>query len=144
LATTIVRGRVTGLFLGRTRIAALVDAVAGAPGALPSLRTLVYGAAPIAPETLERALRCLGSVLLQIYGMSECPFPITTLRKHDHRDPAHRGSCGLPTAMNDVRVLDNAGRPAGPGAVGQIAVRGPQMMREYWRDPDATAATVVD
>jgi acyl-CoA synthetase (AMP-forming)/AMP-acid ligase II len=104
----------------------------------------VYGAAPMPPELLEQALACFGSVLLQIYGMSECPFPITTLRKDDHGDPARRGSCGLPTAMSEVRVLDDDGRPAPPGTVGRIAVRGAQMMREYWRDPEATAATLVD
>jgi acyl-CoA synthetase (AMP-forming)/AMP-acid ligase II len=143
LAATIVRERVTMLFLVPTMIAALVDAVGGAPNALPSLRTVVYGAAPIAPEPLARALVCLGPVLLQIYGMSECPFPITTLRKADHLDPRRHGSCGAPTAMNDVEILDRDGRALPVGEVGQIAVRGPQMMREYWRDPEATAAALV-
>ena len=144
LAALIERERVTLLFLVPTMIAALVDAVGGVAGALPSLRTVVYGAAPIAAEPLARALACLGPVLLQIYGMSECPFPITTLRKADHLDARRRGSCGLPTAMNDVRILDADGRDLPDGEVGQIAVRGPQMMREYWRDPEATAAVLVD
>ena len=143
LAATIAGERVTMLFLVPTMITALVDAVGGVSGALPSLRTVVYGAAPIAAEPLERALACLGPVLLQIYGMSECPFPITTLRKEDHLDPRRRGSCGLPTAMNEVQVLGLDGAPLATGEVGQIAVRGPQMMREYWRDPEATAAALV-
>jgi long-chain acyl-CoA synthetase len=46
--------------------------------------------------------------------------------------------------MNEVRVLDGDGRILPPGAVGQIAVRGPQLMREYWDDPEATAARLVD
>ncbi len=144
LAATIARERVTMLFLVPTMIAALVDAVGGIAGALPSVRTLVYGAAPIAAEPLERALACLGPVLLQIYGMSECPFPITSLRKADHLDPRRRASCGLPTAMNELRILDPEDRPLPSGEVGQIAVRGPQMMREYWQDPEATAAVLVD
>ncbi len=144
LAATIARERVTMLFLVPTMISALVDAVGGVAAALPSLRTLVYGAAPIAPEPLERALACLGPVLLQIYGMSECPFPITTLCKADHLDARRRGSCGLATAMNEVQILDRDGAPLPAGEVGQIAVRGPQMMREYWRDPQATAAVLVD
>jgi len=142
LAETIARERVTMLFLVPTMIAALVEALGGTPGALPSLRTLVYGAAPIPPDALQRALACLGPVLLQIYGMSECPFPITTLRKADHLDPALQGSCGAPTAMNEVRVVDLDGQPLPAGEVGQIAVRGPQMMREYWQDPEATAAVL--
>ena len=143
IAGMIARERVTMLFMVPTMIAGLVDAVGDRSGALPSLRTLVYGAAPIAPELLERALACLGPVLLQIYGMSECPFPITSLRKADHLDPQRRGSCGLPTALNDVRILDVDGQPLAPGEVGRIAVRGPQMMREYWQDPVATAEALA-
>jgi acyl-CoA synthetase (AMP-forming)/AMP-acid ligase II len=45
--------------------------------------------------------------------------------------------------MNEVRVLGADGAPLEPGAVGQVTVRGPQMMREYWRDPQATVATLV-
>jgi acyl-CoA synthetase (AMP-forming)/AMP-acid ligase II len=144
LCATIARERVTTLFLVPTMIAALVAAARHAPDACRSLRTVVYGAAPITAELLDAALACFGPVLLQIYGMSECPFPITSLRKEDHLDPLHRGSCGLPTAMNEVRVLDGDGRVLPPGAVGRIAVRGPQLMREYWNDPEATAARLVD
>ena len=143
VVATIARERVTTVFLVPTMVAALVDEAERTGGACASLRTLVYGAAPMPGELLERALTRFGSVLLQIYGLSECPFPITTLRKDDHLDPRLRGTCGLPTAMNEVRVLGADGEPLAPGAVGQIAVRGPQMMREYWRDPEATAATLI-
>ena len=144
LRAAIARERVTTVFLVPTMIAALVDDPASTPAAFASLRTVVYGASPIAPDVLDRALALFGPVLLQIYGMSECPFPITTLRKREHLDAARRRSCGLPTTMNEVRVLDSSGQPVAPGAVGQIAVRGPQMMREYWDDPAATAESVVD
>jgi acyl-CoA synthetase (AMP-forming)/AMP-acid ligase II len=135
--------RISLLFLVPTMIAALLEGAAE-PAEFASLRTLVYGAAPIPDEVLSRALDVLGPVLLQIYGLSECPFPITSLRKEDHLDSARRGTCGLPTALNDVRVLDGDGHAARAGEVGTIAVRGPQMMREYWRDPEATAAALVD
>ncbi|MCC6849106.1 MAG: AMP-binding protein [Deltaproteobacteria bacterium] len=134
--------RVTTLFLVPTMIAALVDSLPGE--SLANLRTIVYGAAPMSEDLMLRALDALGPVLLQIYGLSECPFPITTLRKEDHLDPLRRGSCGLPTAQNDVLVLDAGGAPLAPGEVGTIAVRGPQLMREYWCDPEATAAALVD
>jgi acyl-CoA synthetase (AMP-forming)/AMP-acid ligase II len=143
LRDLIRRERVTMLFLVPTMIASLLEGAGGA-AAFASLRTLVYGAAPIPDEVLTRALDVLGPVLLQIYGLSECPFPITSLRKEDHLEPALRGTCGLPTALNEIRVLDGVGRPVPAGEVGTIAVRGPQMMREYWRDPTATAAVLVD
>ena len=139
----IERERVSLLFLVPTMIASLVD---GAPRreAFASLRTVVYGAAPIPEDLMVRALDALGPVLLQIYGLSECPFPITTLRKEDHLEPARRASCGLPTALNEVEVLDLDGRELPAGEVGTIAVRGPQLMREYWCDPEASAAALVD
>ncbi len=139
----IARERVTMLFLVPTMIASLIDGAASAH-ALTSLRTVVYGAAPIADDVLVRALDVLGPVLLQIYGLSECPFPITTLRKEDHQDPLRRGSCGLPTAQNEIQVLGPDGASLPAGEVGTIAVRGPQLMREYWCDPDATAVALVD
>jgi acyl-CoA synthetase (AMP-forming)/AMP-acid ligase II len=144
LRELIARERVTTLFLVPSMIAALVDDPGADPAAFASLRTVVYGAAPMPAELMARALALFGPVLFQIYGMSECPFPITTLRKEDHLDPRLRGSCGLPVASSEVRVLDAAGRPAAPGTVGRIAVRGPQLMREYWQDPAATAAAIVD
>jgi acyl-CoA synthetase (AMP-forming)/AMP-acid ligase II len=143
VVATIARERVTTVFLVPTMVAALVDEAERTGDPCASLRTLVYGAAPMPGELLERALERFGPVLLQIYGLSECPFPITTLRKDDHLDPRLRGTCGLPTAMNEVRVLGADGEPLEPGAVGQVTVRGPQMMREYWRDPQATVATLV-
>lgn len=139
----IARERVSLLFLVPTMIASLIDGAAR-PEELASLRTLVYGAAPIPEDLMVRALDVLGPVLLQIYGLSECPFPITTLRKEDHLEPARRGSCGTPTALNEVEVLDEAGVALPPGEVGTIAVRGPQLMREYWGDPEATAAALAD
>lgn len=141
--TMIARERVTMLFLVPTMIASLIERGRG-DDVFRSLRTLVYGAAPIPDDVLTRALATLGPVLLQIYGLSECPFPITTLRKEDHLDPARRGSCGLPTALNEVEVLDADGRPLPAGEVGTIAVRGPQLMREYWQDPVATSSALVD
>ncbi|MCC6766023.1 MAG: AMP-binding protein [Deltaproteobacteria bacterium] len=139
----VARERVTLIFLVPTMIAALV-ADPARKEMLASLRTVVYGAAPMPEDLMVRALDVLGPVLLQIYGLSECPFPITTLRKDDHLDPRRRGSCGLPTASNELRVLDATGVPQPPGEVGTIAVRGPQLMREYWCDPEATAAALVD
>jgi acyl-CoA synthetase (AMP-forming)/AMP-acid ligase II len=139
----LARERVTMLFLVPTMIASLIEKGDGGD-VFRGLRTLVYGAAPIPDDVLVRALATLGPVLLQIYGLSECPFPITTLRKEDHLDPARRGSCGLPTALNEVEVLGRDGRQLPPGEVGTIAVRGPQLMREYWQDPAATAAALVD
>ncbi len=144
LRATIARERVTTIFLVPTMIAALLDEPGGAPDAFASLRTIVYGAAPIPADLLARALDRFGPILLQVYGLSECPFPITTLRKADHLDHARRGTCGQPTAMSEVRVLAPDGTMLAPGEVGQIAVRGPQRMREYWRDPEATAAALVD
>ncbi|MEO6029168.1 MAG: AMP-binding protein, partial [Candidatus Binatia bacterium] len=138
----IRRERVTATFLVPTMVASLIEKAE--PGVLESLRTVVYGAAPMPDDVIVRSLDILGPVLLQIYGLSECPFPITTLRKEDHHEASRRGTCGLATALNQVQVLGPDGGPLPPGEVGTIAVHGPQLMREYWCDPTATATALVD
>ncbi|GAA1917846.1 fatty-acid--CoA ligase FadD8 [Microbacterium aoyamense] len=115
---------------------------------LPSLRTLIYGSAPITPTRLAQAVELLGPVLIQLYGQSEVPNWGTTLSKSDHqlaqRDPEILSSCGRPSTMVDVLICDEEGHPVPNGTTGEICLRAPYQMVEYWRNPEATAATVVD
>lgn len=93
LAALRVRG-ITWTFLVPTMLYRLLDAV-GDPEEF-GLRTVVYGAAPITPGRLARALEVFGPVFVQLYGQTECPNWGTRLAKDDH-DPARPellGSCG--------------------------------------------------
>ena len=142
LVHTVAAQGVTTCSLAPTMIAALIDHLAERPsdrGALASLRRITYGASPMPPAVLRRAVREPGVDLWQGYGMTELSGNAVFLGPAAHRA----------AAAGDDRLLSAAGRPA-PGVDvrigddGEILVRAPQVMAGYWEDPDATAATLVD
>ncbi len=106
----------------------------------PSLRMVQYGASPIAPELLRRALRVFRCEFLQFFGMTETS-GCSLLRPEDHDpdDEAKLASAGTDATGFETRVVDADDRPVGPGVVGEIVTRGPAVMREYWNRPVETA-----
>jgi len=102
-----------------------------------SLRRICYGASPIAPALLERAMARFGRVFAQTYGQAESPMVITCLKPEEHD---RIGSCGRPFFLAEVAVFDDEDKPLKPGEKGEIVVRGPQLMARYWNRPEATAA----
>ncbi|MDT7703760.1 MAG: fatty-acyl-CoA synthase [Pseudonocardiales bacterium] len=143
-ALTLVRSAgITWTFLVPTMIYRLLD-IAGEHEDL-ALRTIVYGAAPIAPSRLARGLEVFGRVFVQLFGQTECPNWGTRLAKDDH-DPARPellGSCGRASIMADVMVVDDAGEPLPAGETGEICLKAPYTLDEYLDAPEATAAKFV-
>jgi fatty-acyl-CoA synthase len=138
----IERSAVNVTFLVPTMIYALLDAAAAGPARrLESLRTVFYGAAPMAPERLRQAIAIFGPVFMQLYGQTEAPLCISTLRRdeHDLAQPERLGSCGKPAAGLCVSLLDENGREVPLGGIGEICVRGPLVMEAYHRRPEETA-----
>ncbi|HLH48974.1 MAG TPA: AMP-binding protein [Roseiarcus sp.] len=101
-----------------------------------ALRSISYGASPIAPALLKRAEKRFGRIFAQTYGQAESPMVITCLKPEDHD---RVGSCGRPFTIVDVAVFDEQDRPLAPGERGEIVCRGPQTMAYYWNNPEATA-----
>ncbi|GAY08274.1 class I adenylate-forming enzyme family protein [Pseudonocardia sp. N23] len=131
---------ITWMFLVPTMIYRLLDAAGGA--AAHRLRTVVYGAAPIAPNRLSAALELFGPVFVQLYGQTECPNWGTRLAKSDH-DPARPGllgSAGRASIAADVQVVAASGEALPAGATGEICLRSPYTLDCYLDDPTATAA----
>ncbi len=122
-------------FLVPTMLAMILEEPALASVRL-ALRTISYGASPIAPALLERAQARFGRVFAQTYGQAESPMVITCLRPDEHD---RIGSCGRPFTFVDVAILDDDDRPLRPGEIGEICCRGPQTMAYYWNRPEATA-----
>jgi acyl-CoA synthetase (AMP-forming)/AMP-acid ligase II len=109
-----------------------------------ALRLIVYGASPIAEATLRRAIEVFGCEFMQGYGMTETTAAATYLMPEDHRralagEPRLLLSAGRPLLGTEVRVVDAEDRPLPPGQVGEIVVRGPQLMSGYWNLPEASA-----
>jgi fatty-acyl-CoA synthase/long-chain acyl-CoA synthetase len=133
----------TWTFAVPTMLYRLLDRLGSTPPP-PSLRTIVYGAAPMSPARLGEALRLFGPVFIQIYGQTECPNFITTLGKDEHADGQLLTSCGRPVPFVDLRIGSDEGHIEEPGAIGEIEVRSPYLLTGYYRNDDATSGAMSD
>jgi len=112
---------------------------------LSSLKTIRYGASPIAPDVLKRAIEVFGDVFVQGYGLTEGSMPLTLLTKEDHimdgtEERLRRlGSIGREVTVAKVKIMDEHGNFLPPGEIGEIVVQSDQLMKGYWKNPDATA-----
>src|SRR5438270_1639553 len=109
---------------------------------LSSVRFFFSGAAPLAPEPARRLIARVGRPIIQGYGLTETS-PVT------HANPVDAAileSIGPAIAGTEDRIVDleTGTRDLPAGEVGEIAVRGPQVMRGYWNKPDDTAAVIRD
>lgn len=116
---------------------------------LSSLRSLVYGAAPISEALLERAIAALPQAeIMQAYGMTELS-PVATINPAASHAAAGRRlgrhrSAGRPTSAVELRIVDLDGNELRRGQVGEVVVRGPNVMQGYWHKPEQTAAAIRD
>lgn len=120
-----------------------LDTAAAARLDLSSLQTLTWGGSP-AGAALVAAVRSRlpGRLTGNGYGMTETASLISQASAEDHI--ARPDSVGRPVPVGDVRIVAADGRPLGVGQTGEIQVRGPQVMRGYWGQPEASAAVLVD
>jgi long-chain acyl-CoA synthetase len=108
---------------------------------LSALRVCVSGGAALPVEVLRGFEAAFGCVILEGYGLSETS-PVASFNHPDRvRKP---GSIGTPIRGVEMRVVDDAGRDVAPGEVGEIAIRGANLMKGYWQRPEATAEAVPD
>ena len=97
-------------------------------------------------EDLKAAIRRIGPVFVQLYGQGETPMTGTYFRAQEHRiegpESKRLASCGHVRSGIELRILDDNDEEVARGAVGEICVRGPSVMKGYWRRPEATAAAL--
>ncbi|MCC5986182.1 MAG: long-chain-fatty-acid--CoA ligase [Pararhodobacter sp.] len=115
----------------------------------PHLEVIYYGAAPIAESVLRRALDTFECPLIQGYGLSESTGGIAYLNEVDHQKalagrPELLKSTGRAVVLAALRVVDVEGNEVPPGTVGELCIRGPNVMLGYWRKPEMTAETIRD
>jgi acyl-CoA synthetase (AMP-forming)/AMP-acid ligase II len=105
------------------------------------LRYVNTSAAPLAPELQERFKLITGVPVTQGYGLTETS-PTTHVNPQEH---IKVGSIGTPVALTEQRISDPSTLEELPvGQVGELWIRGPQVMQGYYQDPQATAAALVD
>ncbi len=112
---------------------------AAAEADIRSLRWIMCGAAPVPVTTVEAYAR-RGINVIEVYGMTECCGPACVIDPED--GPLRPGSTGKPFFHTEVRIVDSEGRDTAPGEAGELVLRARHVMKEYWRNPEATAAAL--
>lgn len=113
------------------------------PCNLSSLRAVISGGAPLPPRVAEEFQDHSGATIVEGYGLSEAG-PVTHVGPLD--GTAISGTIGLPISDTDARIVDAASGTEflQDGAIGEMVVRGPQVMLGYWEDREATAEVLRD
>ena len=140
---TIARERINFTLLVPTMIYVMLDHPSLDKADLSSLELLLYGASAMSPSRLVEGIKRIGPVFSQLYGQTEC-YPVSVLRKADHdpKTPELFTSCGFPIAACQVKILDDNDQEVPTGEAGEICVRAPHVMAEYWKRPEQTAETL--
>jgi long-chain acyl-CoA synthetase len=106
-----------------------------------SVRLAVCGAAPASVELLEKFENRYGIGLIEGYGLSEGSCASTANPLHGKRKP---GTVGIPLPGQQIRLIDANGAELPNGEVGEVVIKGPNVMRGYLNRPEETAKTIVD
>ena len=114
-----------------------------------ALRVIVYGASPISEAVLAQSVKVFGCHFWQAYGLTETTGAVVNLAPEDHDlDGPNRHrlrSCGVAGPGTELRIVDtDTGNDCEVGEVGEIWIKGPQVMKGYWNMPEETERSVTD
>jgi long-chain acyl-CoA synthetase len=105
---------------------------------LTSIRVCISGGSSLPPQVQMRFMEVTGGFLAEGYGLTEAS-PVTHCSPVDRSMPLKMGSIGLPLSDTEAQLVDlGTGAPLKQGAVGELAVKGPQVMKGYWQNPAET------
>ncbi|HEX2555653.1 MAG TPA: acyl-CoA synthetase [Microvirga sp.] len=144
----IERYRVTNMFTVPTILKMMVEHPAADRYDHSSLRYVIYAGAPMYREDQKAALRKLGPVIVQYFGLGEVTGNITVLPPAQHTledgPDARIGTCGFERTGMQVQIQDDEGREVAPGQTGEICVIGPAVFAGYYENPEANAKAFRD
>jgi fatty-acyl-CoA synthase len=139
----VARWRITNMFTVPTILKMLTEHPAVDAHDHSLLRYIIYAGAPMYREDQKHALRKLGKVLVQYFGLGEVTGNITVLPAalHDAEDrPGLKlGTCGYARTAMQVSIQDDDGRELSAGETGEICVCGPAVFAGYYNNPEANS-----
>ncbi len=148
LLETIERERVSYIFM----VPAMINMILSHPNMndynTSSLKGIFYGAAPMSAARIREAIDRFGPILVQGYGLTETTSFSTILTAGDHQRALEGGnterlmSCGRAIFESELRIVDDEGREVKPDEPGEIIIRGPDVMKGYYRKPRLTRAAL--
>lgn len=140
--------RVTNIFTVPTILKMLVEHPAVDRHDHSSLRHVIYAGAPMYREDQKTALKKLGKVLVQYFGLGEVTGNITVLPPYLHEaedgPEARIGSCGVERTGIQVQIQSDEGKELSPFETGEICVIGPAVFAGYYENPEANAKSFRD
>jgi fatty-acyl-CoA synthase len=140
--------RITNLFTVPTIVKLLTEHPSVDRHDHSSLRYVIYAGAPMYREDQKHALRKLGKVLVQYFGLGEVTGNITVLppalHESDDGPDVKIGTCGYERTGMQVSIQDEQGREVAAGETGEICVCGPAVFAGYYNNPDANAKAFRD
>lgn len=136
--------RVTNAVFVPTMLQMLTAVPGAAERDYSALRSIAYGASPITTPVLKAALRTFGCPLFGVYGLTEATGGVVQLEPEDHDREHLLRAAGRPRPWMELRVVEPAsGRELGAGEVGEVWMRGPNVMAGYANRPAETAAALT-
>ena len=147
---TIEQYRVTNMFAAPTMINVMINSPMVDKYNHDSLKALNYGGAPMLVEDLKAAIAKLGPCLVQLFGQAESPMTITYLPHKDHivegppEQISRLASAGFARTDVEVRIVDRHNKELPANETGEIVTRSDLVMKGYWRNPEATAESIVN
>lgn len=145
---TLERERINSCNMVPAIMQSLVDMPGIEQRRFDHLKVIYYGAAPIGVPLLRRALEVFHCDLVQGYGLTEATGGFVYLNEIDHAralaGDAHLLKSTGRAVLAEVRIVDEEGRDLGVDMPGELLVCGPNVMKGYWQNPEATAAAIQD
>jgi long-chain acyl-CoA synthetase len=141
---TIEVKRVTSLVLVPTMVNWLLNHPGVEKRDLSSLSQMLYGASPMPIGVLKQAMKVFRCKFQQGYGMTEASPLVAVLTGEDHQRAVSEGceallaSAGKPILGVEVRIVDDNDRDVKVGEIGEIIIRGPNIMKGYWNKHEET------
>ena len=128
-----------------TMLAAMNETQAASPRDVSSLSWISHGASPAALEVLRRAHDLFACELVHLYGATETA-PLATIFRHEeqHLDSERAKSCGVGAPGVTIRIEGHDGNILSVGEAGEVAIKGPNVMKGYWNKPEQTADVLSD